>query len=124
MYARFKKRLGDVNLIDVLDDIRTGKYAPSVNRIRVYMDKGNADAADTLKKGLPAITLSAAYSGQRLDKFMNRYNPLIILDFDKQKKEDLPRLLALTREAPYTVACWISPRGMGIKAIVYPVVGM
>ena len=124
MYARFKKRLGDVNLIDVLDDIRTGKYAPSVNRIRVYMDKGNADAADTMKKGLPAITLSATYSGQRLDKFMNRYNPLIILDFDKQKKEDLPRLLTLTREAPYTVACWISPRGMGIKAIVYPVVGM
>lgn len=124
MYARFKKRLGDVNLIDLLSDIRNGKYATPINRIRVCMDKDNADAADTLKKGLPAITVSATYSGQRLDKFMNRYNPLIILDFDKQKKEDLPRLLTLIREALYTVACWISPRGMGIKAIVYPAVGM
>ncbi len=124
MYARFKKRLGNVNLIDVLYDIRNGKYATTVNRIRVCMDKGNAEAADTLKKGLPAVTLSATYSGQRLIEFMTLYNPLIILDFDELKKEELPRLLALTREAPCTVACWISPRGMGIKVVVYPAVEM
>lgn len=124
MYARFRQCLGDVNLIDVLSDIRGGKYATTIHRIRSCMDKGKADAADTLKKGLPAFTVSATYSKQRLDKYLSHYNPLVILDFDKLAKEDLPHLLAQAREAPYTVACWISPRGMGIKVIVCPAVEM
>ena len=124
VFARFKTCMGDVNLIDVLFDIRNGKYAASVNRIRVYMDKDNPEAAGNLKKALPAITISATYRGQRLEQYMTAYNPLIILDFDELKKEELPHLLALVREAAYTVACWISPRGHGIKVIVYPVVGL
>lgn len=124
VFARFKTCMGDVNLIDVLFDIRNGKYAASVNRIRVYMDKDNPEAAGNLKKALPAITISATYRGQRLEQYMTAYNPLIILDFDELKKEELPHLLALVREAAYTVACWISPRGHGIKVIVYPAVGL
>lgn len=124
MFARFKKCMGDVNLIDVLYDIRNGKYAPSVNRIRVYMDKENPAAADKLKKGLPANTISATYREKRLAEYMTGYNPLIILDFDELKKDELPPLLALAREAVYTVACWISPRGQGIKIIAYPAVGL
>ena len=124
VFARFKTCMGDVNLIDVLSDIRNGKYATSINRIRACMDKGDLEAADMLKKALPAITISATYRGQRLVEYMTAYNPLIILDFDDLKKEDLPHLLALVREAVYTVACWISPRGHGIKVIVYPVVGL
>lgn len=124
VFARFKTCMGDVNLIDVLSDVRNGKYAASVNRIRVYMDKDNPEAAGNLKKALPAITISATYRGQRLEQYMTAYNPLIILDFDELKKEELPHLLALVREAAYTVACWISPRGHGIKVIVYPVVGL
>ncbi len=124
VFARFKTCMGDVNLIDVLSDIRNGKYATSINRIRACMDKGDLEAADMQKKALPAITISATYRGQRLVEYMTAYNPLIILDFDDLKKEDLPHLLALVREAVYTVACWISPRGHGIKVIVYPVVGL
>ncbi len=123
-FARFKRNEGDVNLIDVLQDIRSGKYATKVNQIRVYMDKGNPDAAETLKKELPAVTLSATYAGQRLAKCITAYNPLVILDFDELKKEDLARLLDTARQAVYTVACWISPRGHGIKIIAYPAVRM
>lgn len=124
VFARFRTCMGDVDLIDILSDIRNGKYAASVNRIRVYMDKENSEAADQLKKGLPAVTISATYRGKRLAECMTAYNPLIILDFDKQKKADLPRLLGLVREAAYTVACWVSPRGHGLKVIVYPAVGL
>ena len=101
-FARFKRNEGDVNLIDVLQDIRSGKYATKVNQIRVYMDKGNLDAAETLKKELPAVTLSATYAGQRLAKCITAYNPLVILDFDELKKEDLARLLDTARQAVYT----------------------
>ena len=115
--------MGDIPLIDALYDIRNGKYATEINRIRAFMDAGNQDEADMQKKKLPAITVSATYQKQRLPKYMTGYNPLTILDFDELNKEDLPRLLALVREAVYTVACWISPRGRGIKIIVYPAVG-
>ena len=109
-FARVKRNEGEVNRIDVLQDIRSGKYATKVNQIRVYMDKDNPDAAETLKKELPAVTLSATYAGQRLAKCITAYNPLVILDFDELKKEDLARLLETARQAVYTVACWISPR--------------
>ena len=82
VFARFKTCMGDVNLIDVLSDIRNGKYATSINRIRACMDKGDLEAADMQKKALPAITISATYRGQRLVEYMTAYNPLIILDFD------------------------------------------
>lgn len=124
VFARFRTCMGDVDLIDVLSDIRNGKYVASVNRIRAYMDEGNPEAADRLKKELPAITVSATYREKRLAEYMTAYNPLIILDFDELKKEELSHLLALVREAAYTVACWVSPRGHGIKVIAYPVVGL
>lgn len=123
-YAKFKNWMGNVNLIDVIYDIRSGKYAQVVNRIRVYMDKDDPEMADRLKKSLPATTLSATYLKRRLPTEMTGYNPLIILDLDNLSKDQLPRLLALLREADYTVACWISPRGRGIKVIVYPAVGI
>lgn len=122
MFARFKNYLGDVDLIDILSDIRNGKYASAVNCIRVHMDKDNPEAADKKKRELPGITISATYLKKRLNACMTAYNPLIILDFDELKKDELPHLLTLAREAPYTVACWISPRGHGIKIIAYPAV--
>lgn len=123
MFARFKNYMGDVDLIDILSDIRKGKYASAVNCIRVHMDKDNPEAADKKKRELPGITISATYLNKRLTACMTAYNPLIILDFDELKKDELPHLLTLAREAPYTVACWVSPRGHGIKIIAYPAVG-
>lgn len=62
VFARFKTCMGDVNLIDVLSDIRNGKYATSINRIRACMDKGDLEAADMRKKHWPAITISSDLS--------------------------------------------------------------
>lgn len=124
MFARFKNYMGDVDLIDILSDIRNGKYASAVNCIRVHMDKNNPEAADKKKRELPGITISATYLKKRLADHMTAYNPLIILDFDELKKEEIPQLLTLAREAVYTVACWISPRGHGLKIIAYPAVGL
>lgn len=122
LFARFQTCLGDINLIDALADISNGKYASYIERIRTYMDKGDPDTADKLKKKLPAMTVSATYHNRRLAEYLTAYNPLIILDFDELKPEELPRLLGLIREAVYTVACWVSPRGHGIKIIAYPAV--
>lgn len=52
MFARFKNYMGDVDLIDILSDIRNGKYASAVNCIRVHMDKNNPEAADKKKREL------------------------------------------------------------------------
>ena len=122
LFTKFKFNKGDLPLIAALHDIRSEKYASPVNRIRACMDQGDPATADELKKELPAITISATYRKQRLIEYLTTYNPLIILDFDDLEKEDLPRLLGLIREACYTVACWISPRGRGIKIIAYPAV--
>ena len=90
VFTKFKTCMGDVNLIDVLYDIRNGKYAPAVNRIRLCMDKDDTEAADRLKKGLPAVTISATYRKRRVAGCMTGYNPLTILDIDGLPKAELP----------------------------------
>lgn len=124
LFADFKSCRGNITIQEALNQIKSGKYASPVNNMRQLMEQGNADAAEALKKKLPAITISGTYQKRRLKEYLTGYNPLVILDIDKQKKEDLPRLLGRIREAPYTVACWISPRGLGIKILVYPAVKM
>ncbi len=49
LFAGFKRCMGDIPLIDALYDIRNGKYATEINRIRAFMDAGNQDEADMQK---------------------------------------------------------------------------
>lgn len=50
LFAGFKRCMGDIPLIDAFYDIRNGKYATEINRIRAFMDAGNQDEADMQKK--------------------------------------------------------------------------
>ena len=75
-----KTCMGDVNLIDVLSDIRNGKYATSINRIRACMDKGDLEAADMQKKSI------AGYNNFR---DLSRATPCRI--YDSLQSIDYPR---------------------------------
>lgn len=97
----------------VLERIKSGKSKLRVEEIRNCIDK---ERRNSLKKNLPAIVFSGVIPpGQRADDRLE-HNGFMILDFDcvsdvQEKKKELC-------SKPYVYACFISPSGDGVKALI------
>ena len=95
-----------------LDRIRNGKHKELIAEIRATSNK---ESRNQLKVKLPIVLFAGVFS-KRSKKDLKTPSGLIILDFDgvdnlQQKKSEL-------KELPYVYACWVSPSGDGLKALV------
>lgn len=124
IFASFKNYLGDSPLVKVLTDIREGSYARPIQELRQKLSEGDKEGAERIKKGLPAFTVSATYKGRRTKDYLTGYNPLQVLDLDGLQPERIAGLRLLIEGEPYTVACFRSPSGNGLKVIVYNATGL
>lgn len=97
-----------------LEDIRNGRWKIPVEKVRVAYATGGKDAADPLKKLLPALLFSGTFFYRSADKLKKR-TPAICADMDH-----LPFVEA-TREQiiadPHVLAAFISPTGTGLKVV-------
>ena len=101
-----------ISVEKALKRIKKGSSKEIVEILRNELDQNKQDA---IKKTLPCIVFSGVFSARR-DDMVSEYTNLIILDFDYvsdvfKEKENLTK-------NPYIYACWISPRGNGLKALV------
>jgi len=94
----------DVNA--ALERISSGRSQDVIMAIRA----GNAE----LKKMLPVALFSGTFS-TRKDDAIGEHSGLIVLDFDHVNAEESKALLSTDE---YVYACWISPSGEGLKALV------
>lgn len=120
MYVSLFPKLTDtkthsfVKLEQVLDGIKlsNAKIRPQIEKIR---SAKTIEERDQLKKELPIICFGGKFSERKASALLE-YSRLICLDFDKVEcLEDLETELK-TNE--YILACWKSPTGNGIKALV------
>ena len=95
-----------IDVVAALDRIVSGRSAENVLAIRA----GNAE----LKKSLPVALFSGTFS-VRKDDALEAHSGLIVLDFDHVSAEASKALLSTDE---YVYACWISPSGQGLKALV------
>jgi hypothetical protein len=98
---------------EALQRIKNGRSKDKVMAIRSAMDK---ERADNLKKNLPSVCFSGEFNGAREDANLKKHSGYLVLDFDEcedavDKKQKLSTL-------PFIFACWLSPRGNGVKALV------
>ena len=100
---------GLFSLEEILTSIRQGKYRREIEKIRAAVVRGEWKRVDRLKKQLPAVTFPACFEGGR------KQVHLIVLDIDKVKVEGLERVV---RQDEYTLACFRSPGGMGLKILI------
>lgn len=94
----------DVNV--ALERIVTGKSMDNILAIRA----GNPE----LKRSLPVALFSGTFP-TRKDDALESHSGLIVLDFDHVNAEASKALLSTDE---YVFACWISPSGEGLKALV------
>ena len=82
VYQNFKTNLGNSNLIEVLQEIKTNKYESEINSIRYAIHKGDEKTADEIKSSLNGFTMSGTYGTSRTKANLNSYSQIIGLDFD------------------------------------------
>jgi len=95
-----------ITLDSALGRIREGKSQTTISQLR--------DGNTALKKKLPVALFSGVFSGRKDDQ-IEGHSGYIILDFDHIDVQDYKSLLGTDE---YIKACWVSPSGDGLKALV------
>lgn len=79
------------------------------------VDENNNPVPDKdAKKELPVVCFSGTFESRRDDSLVS-HNGLIVLDFDHIDIDDSRSVLGTDK---YIYACWVSPSGDGLKALV------
>ncbi|MCP9199012.1 primase C-terminal domain-containing protein [Gramella sp. GC03-9] len=99
-----------IKLMDSLTRIRDGASKKLISKIRLEQSEKSKTA---LKQKLPAICFSGVLEQRTKLKYCTGF---ACLDFDKVN--DLSETLKILKSSVFIFACWLSPSGNGIKALV------
>ncbi len=108
----FAKEPHYITVDKALARIKNGNSKPLVDEIRQQLSK---ERADKLKANLPSVCFSGKFS-QRFDDKIIEHSGYLVLDFDEV--EDLRDKQTDIISKDFVYACWISPRGNGLKALI------
>jgi len=102
----FTESAHHVHLSQALKRIQTGRSSTLIDEVR----SGNKEA----KKKLPVVLFSGEFSSRK-DEALFEHSGLVVLDFDHVDVDKTKQALATD---DFVLACWTSPSGDGIKAVV------
>lgn len=106
-----------ITIRTALARIKSGKSKSLIERVRGIhsVDENNNAVPDKeAKKDLPVVCFSGQFDSRRDDALVS-HNGLIVLDFDHIDVDVSKSILATD---DYVYACWVSPSGDGLKALV------
>ena len=109
----FSKEPHFITVEKALERIKLGASKQLVMDIRLALDK---EKANKLKLNLPSICFSGKFGVDRKDEQLIAHSGFIVLDFD-----DISELRDKQTEIisnKFIYACWVSPSGNGLKALV------
>lgn len=109
----FSKEPHFITVEKALERIKLGASKQLVMDIRLALDK---EKANKLKLNLPSICFSGKFGVDRKDDQLIAHSGFIVLDFD-----DISELRDKQTEIisnKFIYACWVSPSGNGLKALV------
>lgn len=102
-----------VDIIKILDDIKSEKYKTVLSKIRLENDKSKRSK---LKVDLlPCVTFGGVFT-HRKNAGLKEASGFAMLDYDGI--EDLPELIEAVNKDIYTYSSFISPSGNGFKVLV------
>jgi hypothetical protein len=118
IFKNFNEVVEHKNIIEILNEIKTGKYKPGIIYLRKSLAEKKEEAYNKAKKSLPAFTPSGKFIGGRKLEFLADYSSCIILDIDKLTASELQNAKNLAAQSEFTYACFISPSGNGLKILI------
>jgi hypothetical protein len=109
----FSKEPNYISVEAALKRIQEGKSKSTVSEIRGTIDK---EKANKIKLNLPSVCFSGKFGPDRTDAQLITHSGYIVLDFDNvfELRDKQNEIIS----HPFVYACWISPSGNGLKALV------
>jgi len=108
----FDKQPNYISVDKALERIKSGKSLLQVQEIRTQIDK---ERANKLKCNLPSVCFSGKFN-EREDAKILHHSGFIVLDFDNIENLESKKNEIISHVFVY--ACWISPSGKGLKALI------
>ena len=112
-------------VLDGANPYGAGGTATLAERTERYRELAAADGrakgspSERFKKdGMPAMTLSGVFAGQRQGEWPVNHTGLYQVDLDKVEAGDAPALRDAAGALPYVVLAFVSPSAMGVKVVV------
>lgn len=118
VYQEFKYNLGERNLLEVLQEIKSDKYQSEINSIRYALHKGDEKTAKEIKSNLLGFTTSGTFGESRTKANIVTYSQVVCLDFDDIPLTEINNLVTLVNGCRYTFASFISPSNEGLKVFI------
>jgi len=109
----FSKQPYFVSVGDALKRIESGNSKQIVSEIRATLDK---EKANKIKFNLPSVCFSGKFGADRKDEQLVEHSGFIVLDFDDVYELREKQTEIISHDFIY--ACWVSPSGKGLKALV------
>lgn len=109
----FSKEPHFITVDKALERIKLGASKALVLDIRLALDK---EKANKLKLNLPSICFSGKFGADRKDEQLVGHSGFIVLDFDDIS--DLRDKQTEIIQKDFVYACWVSPSGNGLKALI------
>ena len=118
LYRDFIKRIQNIPLIEIFEEIKTGIYKDDVEYFRNVKQMGNDVLAESIKSKLLGFTSSGTFGAPRSKNNIETYSQTICLDFDHIPESEIENLKQIVNNCSYTLASFISPSGQGLKVFV------
>jgi hypothetical protein len=118
VYKEFKYNLGERNLLEIFEEIKSDKYQSEVNSIRYAFHKGDEKTAEEIKSNLLGFTTSGTFGESRTKANITTYSQVVCLDFDDIPLTEVNNLVTLVNGCRYTFASFISPSNEGLKVFI------
>jgi len=100
-----------VNLISVLNEIKSDKYKEKIEKIR----EDENPSKSPLKDRLPVFTPTGQFNHRSI-KGLEEYNGLICLDIDHIEEPE--NLKTKCKSLPYVYSAFVTPSGKGLKVLI------
>lgn len=118
IFQNFNEITENKEIVEVLTDIKTGKYKNVITYLRKSLADSKMEAYERAKKSLSAFTPSACFKGGRKQEFITAYTQIVVLDIDKISSEQLAQSKEKVCKDQYTFSAFTSPSGNGLKILV------
>jgi hypothetical protein len=109
----------DISIEEVIKDIKHGKYAFEIKKLREFIKLQEIEKYDIYKKKLPGVTFCATFYTSRKKEQIKNYNNLLIIDIDKLSLEKIKTTKEQLYEDDFVFAFWLSPSEKGLKGLIY-----
>lgn len=118
VYKNFKNIIADKNVLDVLNEIKSGLYESDIISLRNAIKNDNKDLANQLKKALISFTPSATFFNSRSIENIKQLSSIVCIDYDSLPIEAIDELSIKINRNDYTFSSFVSPSGNGLKVFV------